>query len=128
MSEKTKARQAEKIREIGERLANIGYMTLREQALALGLSPSTTWTIIKGRHKASGLSARVINQMLKSPNLPRSVHEKIIEYAHERTAGLHGHNQAQCRRFEARLAIKLEPPESLQLKADARPRRRLVRL
>lgn len=52
-----KARQGLKIRELGAALVSVGLITLDEQAKALGLPRSTTWTILKGTHKSSGLSA-----------------------------------------------------------------------
>ena len=64
-----KARQADKMREIGEALVTAGYDNLDDQATALGLSRSTTWTIIRGTHKSSGLSAAILNRMLSAPDL-----------------------------------------------------------
>ena len=58
-----KGRQTLKIRELGDALISEGFVTLDEQALALGLCRSTTWTILKANHKSSGLSATVINRM-----------------------------------------------------------------
>jgi hypothetical protein len=55
-----KAKQSSKIRKIGEALIAAGFRALDEQADALGLSRSTTWTILKGNHKNSGLSAATI--------------------------------------------------------------------
>ena len=59
-----KARQAAKMREIGEALVAAGYDNLDDQAAALGLSRSTTWTIIKATHKSSGLSGKTLKRML----------------------------------------------------------------
>jgi hypothetical protein len=101
-----KARQAAKIREIGEALAIAGIRTLDERAMALGLSRSTTWTILKGSHKGSGLSATLINRMLAAPRLPPLVRAKILEYIEEKTAGLYGDGQTQLRRFAASLTFK----------------------
>ena len=42
-----KARQASKIREIGDTLIALGYLALDEQAKALGLARSTAWTILQ---------------------------------------------------------------------------------
>jgi hypothetical protein len=105
----TKDRQCAKIKEIGEALASVGYRTLDGQAEVLGLCRSTTWTLIKCSHKASGLSAHLINQMLASPKLPPPVREKIIEYVAERLTGAYGHSRAQRRHFAARLTITLPP-------------------
>jgi predicted DNA-binding transcriptional regulator AlpA len=65
-----KARQSAKIRELREALVASGFLTLDEQSKVLGLSRSTTWTILKGNHKASGLSAAIIDRMLAAPRLP----------------------------------------------------------
>ena len=99
-----KCRQAEKIGEIAAALARVGYLTLDEQANVLGLARSTTWTVIKHSHKASGLSASVINRMLAAPRLPTPVREKINEYVCERLSGTYGHSQMQLRRFAWRLS------------------------
>jgi predicted DNA-binding transcriptional regulator AlpA len=98
-----KARQNLKIREIGNALRTTGFLALDEQADALGLSRSTTWTILRGRHKGSGLSSAIINRMLRTPQLPPMVRAKINEYVQEKTAGLYGHNSIRLRKFEARL-------------------------
>src|ERR1700730_14428492 len=61
-----KARQAGKIREIGEALMSVGVVTLDAQANALGLPRSTTWTILTAEHKGYGISAKIISRMLNS--------------------------------------------------------------
>jgi hypothetical protein len=57
-----KARQSAKIRELGQALIDAGL----RQADALGLRRSTAWTILKTRHKSTGLSAAIIERMLGS--------------------------------------------------------------
>ena len=59
-----KARQATKIRGIAEALVSAGFVSLDAQARALGVGRSTAWTILKSSHKASGLSAKIINRIL----------------------------------------------------------------
>jgi hypothetical protein len=98
-----KTRQSLKIREFEGALIRAGYTTLDQQAKALGLSRATTWTLLKGAHKSSGLSATIINRMLEAPYLPPLVQAKIIEYVQEKIAGLYGHNKTQLHRFAARL-------------------------
>jgi len=98
-----KERQAAKIKEISEALATVGYLTLPQQAQALGLCRSTAWTVVKGAHKASGLSAHLINQMLASPQLPLPVRDVIVSYVCERLQGTYGHNKKQLRGFASRL-------------------------
>jgi len=85
-----KARQSLKIRELGQALIAAGFLTLDEQAKALGVPRSTAWTILTARHKNSGLSARVIKRILSSEHLPPLVRSKMIEYDAEKTAGLYG--------------------------------------
>src|SRR6266576_2463654 len=61
-----KARQLAKIQDLGQALIDAGFRMLDEQADALGLARSTAWTILKARHKSSGLSAMIIERMLGS--------------------------------------------------------------
>jgi hypothetical protein len=104
------ARQTAKIRELGGALIAEGYLTLDEQAEVLGLSRSTTWTILKANHKTPGLTAGIINRMLAAPRLPPIVQARILEYIEEKTAGFYGHNYAQRRRFTTRLSVKPARP------------------
>jgi hypothetical protein len=70
---------------------------------------STTWTLLNCSHKASGLSARVINQMLTSAQLPQPARDKIVEYLKDRLAGHNGYSAPQCQKFAARLSLKVQP-------------------
>ena len=101
-----KKRQSLKIREIGDALATEGFITLDQQARALGLARSTTWTILKANHKGSGLSAAVINRMLAAGPLPPLVRVRVHEYIEEKAAGLYGHSKKQLRRFTDRLSLR----------------------
>jgi hypothetical protein len=101
-----KARQSSKIKELGDALVALGFVTLDQQAEALGLPRSTTWTVLKANHKGSGLSATVIHRMLTAPQLPPLVRATIREYIDEKNAGLYGHGKLQLRRFAARLSEK----------------------
>ena len=96
-----KARQAIRIKEIGAALAADGFVTVDEQARALGLSRSSAWAVLKADHKASGLTVPTINRMLSSPELPPNVRFTILKYVEEKLAGLYGHNKKQLRRFAA---------------------------
>lgn len=98
-----KARQSSKIRELRIALRSAGLVGLDEQARALGLPRSTTWKILKGDHKASGLSAMVVSRMLSTPRLPPVVRTKILEYVREKTDGLYGHGKRDLLRFSARI-------------------------
>jgi hypothetical protein len=104
-----KARQSSKIRELAEAVKSAGFLTLDEQAKALGLSRSTAWTIRKASHKASGLSASIINRMVAGPELPPLARTKILEYVEEKAAGLYGGSRRHRRKFAARLSIEKLP-------------------
>src|SRR3982074_1888353 len=86
MISEMKARQSCKIRELGDALITAGFLTLDEQARALGLSRSTAWAVLKANHKASGLAAGTINQMLSSPALPTPARVTILTYVDEKPA------------------------------------------
>lgn len=94
-----KARQANKIREISEALVSSGFRTLAAQSRVLGLGRSTTWTILKGNHKSSGLSAKIIGRILTSSNLPLRVRGKVLEYVEDKASGRYGHSAKLRRRF-----------------------------
>jgi len=98
--------QSDKIKEIAEALVVCGHVTLDEQASALGISRSTTWTILTNKHKAPGLTAAVVNQMLMSAELPPLVRTKLFEYIEEKIAGSYGHSPQQVHRFVARLTAE----------------------
>src|SRR5262245_19578496 len=104
-----KARQSSKIRELAEAVEAAGFLTLDEQAKILGVPRSTAWTIRRASHKASGLSASIINRMLAAPGLPLMVRAKILEYIQEKATGLYGGSQSQRRRFTARLSFEKLP-------------------
>jgi hypothetical protein len=103
-----RAQHASKIHQLRSALEAAGFQGLDEQAKALGLSRSTTWTIIAGKHKASGLSATIIKRMLQNPELPPVVRTIIVEYVTEKATGRYGHSKTQLRRFSARLQIATE--------------------
>jgi hypothetical protein len=118
-----KALQSTKIRELGDALITAGFFTLDEQAKVLGLSRSTTWTILKGNHKASGLTTSIINRMLAAPQLPALARLRILEYVEEKAAGSYGGSRAQRSRFVARLS----PNAATDCVFDECPRRRSAR-
>ena len=96
--------QARKIREIAEALIVAGYLSLDDQARALGLPRSTAWTILRTQHKNSGLSASVIKQILAQPQLPKLVRRKVLEYIEQKSSGVYGHNPQRVRRFASGLS------------------------
>jgi hypothetical protein len=106
LTARMKARRSYKIRGLAEALKSAGFLTLDEQAKALGLSRSTAWTIRKASHKASGLSASIINRMLAAPELPPLARTKILEYVEEKAAGLYGGSRSQRRKFAAHLICR----------------------
>src|SRR5215467_10099448 len=115
-----KARQSSKIRELRLALRRAGLIGLDEQAQALGLPRSTTWKILKGGHKASGLSAMVISRMLSEPRLPPVVRTKILEYVREKADGLYGHGKRELLRFSAGIRyINAARDVAVSLRADA---------
>src|ERR1700736_7080805 len=83
-----KARQSAKIRELGQVLIDVGLRSLDDQANALGLPRSTAWTILKTCHKSYGLSAAVIERMLRSSKLPPRARTILVEYVEEKSFGL----------------------------------------
>src|SRR5262249_43632960 len=109
LTARMKARQSCKISELAEAVKSARLLTLDEQAKALGRSGGTAWTIRKGSHKASGLSASIINRMLAAPELPALARTKILEYVEEKAAGLYGGSRSQRRKFAARLSIEKSP-------------------
>src|SRR5262245_37152591 len=99
-----KARQSTKLTEIKEALGTAGIHTLDEQARALGLNRITTWTVLRGNHKNSGLSAATIKRILAAPQMPPLVRAKILEYVGEKDAGTYGHSVR--RKFVTSLSVK----------------------
>jgi hypothetical protein len=98
-----KARQCAKIRDLRQALIDAGFRSLDQQATALGLGRSTTWAVLQGHHKASGLSAAIISRMMASPQLPPSARNVLLEYIIDRSAGAYGHSRTQVSRFLWRL-------------------------
>ena len=94
-----KAQQSSKIKEIGAALVAAGFRALDEQANVLGLSRTTTWTILKGNHKKTGLSVGTLNRMLAARQLPPSVRDKIHEYIRDKAAGLYGDSGKRLSKF-----------------------------
>jgi hypothetical protein len=101
--QRAKVRQREKIQRIRRALELSGHFVLDDQARALGLSRSTTWSIIRGTHKNSGLSTAVIRRMLSAPQLPAAVRDELVEYVEEKAAGLYGDKPYRLRQFVRRL-------------------------
>src|SRR4051794_26904153 len=98
-----KARQAAKIKEIRSALIAEGFNSLDGQAAVLGLSRSTTWSVLSGSHKGSGLSASVVTRMLATQHLKPSVRAKILEYIREKSSGEYGGAKPRLREFVKRM-------------------------
>jgi hypothetical protein len=96
--------QSSKIKELRDALHASGFFTISQQAKALGLGRSTTWSILQGNHKGSGLSAATINRMLRAPQLPPLVRAIVLVYVDEKLAGSYGHGTRQLSKFYARLS------------------------
>ena len=98
-----KVQQCAKIGELRQALVDAGFHSLDSQAIALGLARSTTWVILKARHKSSGLTGSVIRQILRSPELPATAERVIQQYVAQKMAGAYGHDRKQIQKFRARL-------------------------
>jgi hypothetical protein len=104
---KLKMRQRSKIGEIRSALAEAGFVALDEQAATLGLSRSTAWSILNPKHGSSGLEARTISRILRSPRLFGPVRQRMLEYTQEKMEGLYGHTARRRREFAKRLMASL---------------------
>jgi hypothetical protein len=62
-----------------------------------------TWTILRIKQKAAGLSAATIKRMLRSARLPSPARRVIQEYVEEKCAGDYGHSMSSIRMFRARI-------------------------
>jgi hypothetical protein len=70
---------------ISEALIASGYISLDEQAKALGLHRSTTWTIIKKKHKLGRLSGKTIERILTNRETPAAVRTAVEQYAAQKS-------------------------------------------
>jgi hypothetical protein len=104
-----KARQSARIAEIRDALVDAGFDTLAKQATVLRLSTSTAWTVLRAYHKSSGLSASVINRILRSPELPPTARRILEEYVQEKLLGAYGHNESALMRFRSQLGYPVHP-------------------
>jgi hypothetical protein len=110
-----KSRQCAKIAELRRVLLVAGYHSLNKQAIALGLSRSTTWAILQANHKSSGLSGSLIKRMLRSRELSPAARQWIEEYVAEKLTGAYGHKRNRLRIFRAQVDLPVfAPPESLE--------------
>ena len=73
-------RQNVPIQAIADALVAAGYTCLDRQAKALGLNRSTTWTIVKNKHKLGRLNRQTAQRILANPDTPPTV-RAIIQQA-----------------------------------------------
>lgn len=62
---------------IADALIKTGYSSLDAQAKALGLRRSTTWNIMKTKHKLGHLNNKTTRCILTNPDTPESLRELI---------------------------------------------------
>jgi hypothetical protein len=117
-----RARQTAKIAEIQKALVLSGFKTSSEQAVALGLSPSTDWMVLKATRKHLGLSPKIIRRMLSSAQMPSTVRQILEGYVGDTLLGAYGHSRKQLKLFRSYLGYPTAPyrrailtPESLSL-------------
>jgi len=58
---------------VADALIKGGYLSLDEQAKALGLHRATAWTIMKTKHKLGMLNNKTVRCILANPDTPVSV-------------------------------------------------------
>ena len=85
-------------------MAECGFVALDEQAYVLGLSRSTTWAVLRGTYKNSGLSAMTINRMLATGRLPPRVRQKLLEYIAAKMSGAYGDQKHRLKAFASRIS------------------------
>jgi hypothetical protein len=81
----------------------------QNKATVLGLSKSTAWAVLQADHKLSGLSASVINRILRSQELPPTARRIIEEYVNEKLLGVYGHTKPALMRFRVQIGYSVHP-------------------
>ena len=79
------ARRAIPVQHIADALVRAGYTSLDKQAKALGVHRSTTWTIVRRRHKLGYLNAKTIERILANPKLLPCIRDVIQKHSAEET-------------------------------------------
>src|SRR5262249_9066565 len=77
-------RRTVSIQQIAGALVEAGFTSLDEQAKALGLRRSTTWNIIKTKHKLGRLNAKTAQRIFENPETPPTVRAIIQQSLSER--------------------------------------------
>jgi hypothetical protein len=104
-----KSQQCAKIAELRQALLEAGFCSLNSQAHALGLGRSTTWSILRAGHKATGLTGSIIRRILSSAELPPAARGVIEDYVAQKLAGAYGHDKKQLRKFQERVRLEKLP-------------------
>ena len=73
------------LQQIADALIACGYTSLDNQAKALGINRSTTWTIVKTKHKLGRLSTKTTKRILENCETPPSVRDVVRQYVAERS-------------------------------------------
>src|SRR5262245_41450550 len=71
---------------ISEMLISAGYISLDEQAKALGLGRSTAWVIVAKKYKVGRLNAKTIDRILKNTQTPPAVRLLVEQYVANRVS------------------------------------------
>jgi len=79
------ARRTTPVQHIADALVEAGYISLDQQARALGIHRSTTWTIMRTKHKLGYLNAKTTERMLANPKLPPCIRDVLYRYATEKS-------------------------------------------
>jgi len=69
-----------KLQHVVDALVASGYISLDQQAKALGLHRATVWTITKQKHKLGRLSTKTLARIISNPDTPPLVLTAIYEY------------------------------------------------
>jgi hypothetical protein len=85
LSEIHSRRRTIPVQAIADALVQAGYISLDEQAKALGLHRATTWTIIGAKHKLGRLNSKTTDRLLANHGLPPSVRAVLENYVAERS-------------------------------------------
>jgi hypothetical protein len=65
--------------------------------------------MLRGNHKASGLSADTIKRILASPDLPPAARQIVEEYIQEKLLGAYGHSQTRLKIFRIQIGYPVTP-------------------
>ena len=72
------------VQRIADALVEAGYISLDQQARALGVHRATAWTIMRTKHKLGYLNGKTAERMLANPELPTCIRDVLHRYATER--------------------------------------------